>query len=135
MKIEHEAITDVNAVEQYYGEQDGAPVRYICTTELDTIDVPVDIFYRTKPNNNDHRGYIGLYWDKASKSLKTMNADMVEGMHFAMIEHEDKWYYSSTLSDEKEIGGKIIGGGRQQIVGWGFLIFTIEAGNFVRIDK
>ena len=23
MKIEHEAITDVNAVEQYYGEQDG----------------------------------------------------------------------------------------------------------------
>ena len=135
MKIEHEATTDVNAVEQYYGEQDGSPVRYICTTELDTIDVPVDVFYRTKPANDDHRRYIGLYWDKASKSLKTMNADMVEGMHFAMIEHEDKWYYSSTLSDEKEIGGKIIGGGRQQIVGWGFLIFALEAGNFVRIDK
>ena len=56
MKIEHEAITDVNAVEQYYGEQDGSPVRYICTTELDTIDVPVDVFYRTKPANDDHRG-------------------------------------------------------------------------------
>ena len=70
----------------------------------------------------------------ASKSLKTMNADMVEGMHFAMIEHEDKWYYS-TFIHLKEIGGKIIGGGRQQIVGWGFLIFALEAGNFVRIDK
>ena len=59
MKIEHEAITDVNAVEQYYGEQDGSPVRYICTTELDTIDVPVDVFYRT--NRMTIIRYIGLY--------------------------------------------------------------------------
>ena len=76
-----------------------------------------------KPNNSDHRVY-SVYIGIRLKSLATMNADMVEGMHFAMIEHEGKWYYSSTLSDEKEIGGKIIGGGRQQIVGWGFEVFV-----------
>ena len=87
----------------------------------------------TGPTNNSDIRYNRI-WDKV-KSLATMNADMVEGMHFAMIEHEGKWYYSSTLSDEKEIGGKIIGGGRQQIVGWGFEVFALEAGNFQRIDK
>lgn len=135
MIIQHEPITNIKQIEEHYGREFNCEVRYICTTELNTVDVPCDVFYRAKPDNNDHRGYFGVYWDKDIKSLNTLNADMVEGMHFAMIEHEDKWYYSSTLSDEKAVGDKIIGGGRQQIVGWGFLVFALENGNFIRIDK
>ena len=135
MRISHEPITDTDQVEKFYANESGDEVRYICTTELNTPDVPCDIFYRTKPINNDDRGYFGVYWDKDSKSLNTLNADMVEGMHFAMIEHDGEWFYSSTLSDEKTVGDKIIGGGRQHIAGWGFLVFALENGNFVRIDK
>jgi hypothetical protein len=135
MIIRHETITDIKKVEEYYAKQFNCDVRYICTTELNTPDVPCDIFYRTKPINNDDRGYFGVYWDKGSKSLNTLNADMIEGMHFAMIEHDGEWFYSSTLSDEKTVGDKIIGGGRQHIAGWGFLVFALENGNFVRIDK
>jgi hypothetical protein len=135
MNIEHEPITESEKVEKSYGTGQDGQVRYVCTTELNEPDVPVDIFYRTKPSNDDDRGYFGLYWNKGDKTLSIMNADMVEGMQFAMIEHDNVWHYSSTLSDEKEAGGKIIGGGRQHIAGWGFEIFVLEQGIFHRTDK
>jgi len=135
MRISHEPITDTDQVEKFYANESGDEVRYICTTELNSPDVPCDIFYRRKPDNNDDRGYFGLYWDKDSRALTKMNADMVEGMQFAMIEAEDVYHYSSALSDEKEVGGKIIGGGRQHISGWGFEIFILEDGEFKLLDK
>ena len=40
MKIEHEAITDVKAVEKYYGEQDGAPSDTFALLSPNTVDIP-----------------------------------------------------------------------------------------------
>tara|TARA_B100000989_G_scaffold217017_1_gene165310 strand:+ start:2735 stop:3139 length:405 start_codon:yes stop_codon:yes gene_type:complete len=134
MIIHHESLTEPKEVEQYY-EQKGDSVRYCCTSELDEPDVPVDIFYRNKSFGDNTSRYFGLYWDKNNKQLAMMNADMVEGMTFAMIENDNNWYYSSTLSDEKAVGDKIIGGGRQQITGWGFEIYRLEEGQFVISDK
>lgn len=134
MIIHHESLTTPKEVEQYY-DQKGESVRYCCTTELDVPDVPVDIFYRNKSFGDNNSRYFGLYWDKNNKQLAMMNADMVEGMTFAMIENDNNWYYSSTLSDEKAVGDKIIGGGRQVITGWGFEIYRLEEGQFVLSDK
>lgn len=134
MIIHHESLTTPKEVEQYY-EQKGESVRYCCTTELDVPDVPVDIFYRNKSFGDNNSRYFGLYWDKNNKQLAMMNADMVEGMTFAKIENDNNWYYSSTLSDEKAVGDKIIGGGRQVITGWGFQIYRLEEGQFVLSDK
>ena len=134
MIIHHESLTEPKEVEQYY-EQKGESIRYCCTSELDVPDVPVDIFYRNKSFGDNVRRSFGLYWDKSLRKLSIMNADMVEGMTFAMIENDNNWYYSSTLSDEKAVGDKIIGGGRQQITGWGFEIYRLEEGQFVLSDK
>ena len=89
----------------------------------------------SKSFGDNNSRYFGLYWDKNNKQLAMMNADMVEGMTFAMIENDNNWYYSSTLSDEKAVGDKIIGGGRQVITGWGFEIYRLEEGQFVLSDK
>ena len=134
MIIHHESLTEPKEVEQYY-EQKVESIRYCCTSELDVPDVPVDIFYRNKSFGDNVSRYFGLYWDKSLRKLSMMNADMVEGMTFAMIENDNNWYYSSTLSDEKAVGDKIIGGGRQQITGWGFEIYRLEEGQFVLSDK
>ena len=135
MKINHEPLTDTDQVEKYYGVETGGEVRYICTTELDKPDVPVDIFYKSRPKLDDHRGYFGIYWDKDSGSLYSMNADMVEGMQFAMVEKDGLWHYSSTVSDEKIVDDKTVGGGRQSITGWGFDIFALDQGVFIVLDK
>tara|TARA_B100001057_G_scaffold458384_1_gene507582 strand:+ start:847 stop:1251 length:405 start_codon:yes stop_codon:yes gene_type:complete len=134
MIIHHESLTEPKEVEQYYAQQ-GKNVRYCCTTELNEPDVPADIFYRDKSVGDSDSRYFGLYWDKNNKQLAMMNADMVEGMQFAMIEHDSNWYYSSTLSDEKKVGEKIIAGGRQFVKGWGFEIYRIEEGQFILSDK
>jgi hypothetical protein len=135
MKIEHKPLFDTAKAEELYSKKDGVEVKYICTSDLRTSDIPMDIFYRETPHPEFGNRYFGLYWSKAHTSLMITNADIVESLEFGMIEQDGKYYYSQSHHDYKVVGDKMIDGGRQYIKSsGGTVVMRIINGKFIARD-
>ena len=114
MNIQHESLFNTAKVEELYTKKDGVEVKYVCTTDLKTSDMPMDIFYRATPHPEFGNRYFGLFWNN-NKSVMITDADVVESLEFGMIKDNGKYYYSQSHHDYKVIGEQMIDGGRQYI--------------------
>jgi len=115
MKIKHEPLFDTAKAEELYSKKDGVDVKYVCTTDLQQSDRPMDIFYRATPHPKFGNRYFGIYWSQQHTSLMITGADVVESLEFGMIKDNGKYYYSQSHHDYKVIGEQMIDGGRQYI--------------------
>lgn len=135
MNIQHKPLFDTAKVEEVYTEKDGVEVKYVCTTDLNASDVPVDVFYRPTPHSQFGNRYFGLYYDHVRDHMMITNADIVESLEFGMIEDQGKYYYSQSHHDYKVVEGKMIDGGRQYIRSSGGVeVFKIRDGAFVQYE-
>ena len=133
MNIQHKPLFDTAKVEEVYTEKDGVEVKYVCTTDLNASDVPVDVFYRPTPHSQFGNRYFGLYYDHIRDHMMITNADIVESLEFGMIEDQGKYYYSQSHHDYKVVEGKMIDGGRAYIRSSGTAeVFKIQDGAFVQ---
>src|SRR6056300_1119568 len=115
MDIKHPYQFDREKVESHYTEKDGVLVKYVCTTDLNASDVPVDVYYRETPHSEFGNRYFGIYHDHVRGHTMITNADIVESLEFGMIEVDGKYYYSQSHHDYKVVEGKMIDGGRAYI--------------------
>ena len=135
MNIQHKPLFDTAKVEEVYTEKDGVEVKYVCTTDLNASDVPVDVFYRPTPHSQFGNRYFGLYYDHIRDHMMITNADIVESLEFGMIEDQGKYYYSQSHHDYKVVEGKMIDGGRAYIRSSGTAeVFKIQDGAFVQYE-
>ena len=135
MNIQHEPLFDTAKVEAHYTEKDGVEVQYVCTTDLNASDVPVDVYYRETPHPEFGNRYFGLFWDNVRDHLMITNADVVESLEFGMIEVDGKYYYSQSHHDYKVVGDKMIDGGRAYIKSsGGAIVMRIVNGKFIAKD-
>ena len=135
MNIQHEPLFNTAKAEELYSEKDGVDVKYVCTTDLQQSDQPMDIFYRETPHPEFRNQYFGLYWSKAHTSLMITNADIVESLEFGMIEVDGKYHYSQSHHDYKTVGDKMIDGGRAYIKSSGGAIsMRVKNGKFYAVD-
>ena len=135
MNIIHENLFDIEKVEKIYSEKDGVDVKYVCTTDLNASDVPVDVFYRATPHPQFGNRYFGIYYDHVRDCTMITNADVVESLEFGMIEHDSKYYYSQSHHDYKVVGDKMIDGGRAYIRSSGCdAVMRIINGKFIAKD-
>lgn len=111
--IKHTPHFDTDKVVEHYSQKDGVPVKYVCSTDLNASDVPVDVFYRSTPHPEFNNKYFGLYYDNIRDAVCICNADVVEDYEFGMITDKDgnKWY-SQSHHDCLFIDGSMIDGGR-----------------------
>ena len=63
MNIKHDPIMNIKKAEEHYSEQDGVPVQYVCTTDLQRSDSPFDIFFRDTPHPEFGNRYFGLQYN------------------------------------------------------------------------
>jgi hypothetical protein len=135
MNIHHDNLFNKEAIIEHYTKKDGVDVRYVCTTDLNASDVPVDVFYRETPHPEFGNRYFGLYWDTVRGHLMITNADVVESYEFGMIEVDGKYYYSQSHHDYKVVGEKMIDGGRVYIKSSGCdAVMRIVNGKFIAKD-
>lgn len=137
--IKHFPIIDTEKVIQHYSEKDGVLITYVCTTELNQSNLPVDIFYRSTPHPKFGNRYFGIYarYDAVSEESITYicNADNVERMVFGMVEDDDKnLQYSQYRHDYKSFNnGNNIDGGRAYTKSSGEVVYYIvKNGAFVQ---
>lgn len=134
MNIQHESLFNTAKVEELYTEKDGVEVKYVCTTDLKTSDMPMDIFYRATPHPEFGNRYFGLFRNN-NKSLMITNADVIESFEFGMIEVDGKYYYSQSHHDYKVVGDKMIDGGRAYIKSSGNVTrLRVVNGKFYAVD-
>ena len=136
MNIHHETLFDKEKIIEHYTKKDGVDVKYVCTTDLNASDVPVDVYYRETPHPEFGNRYFGLYWDDVRNCLMITNADVVESFEFGMIEQDGKYYYSQSHHDYKTLdNGKMIDGGRMYIKSSGCdLVMRVVNGKFIAKD-
>lgn len=138
MNIQHENLFHIEAIIEHYTKKDGVDVKYVCTTDLNASDVPVDVFYRETPHPEFGNRYFGLYWDQVKGHLMITNADVVESFEFGMIEQDGKYYYSQSHHDYKTLdNGKMIDGGRVYIKtnqGCDVVMMRVINGKFIAKD-
>lgn len=109
LNVKHFPIFDTEAVLEHY-KSEGA--KYVCTTELKSYCVPVDVFYRPTPHPVYGNRYFGLYKDHFN-NVYICNADVVESLQFGMIDNgKDEWTYSRDTHDFLSWGSNFIDGGR-----------------------
>jgi hypothetical protein len=114
--IKHAPRFDTDKVCKHYSLKDNVQITYVCSTDLDTSDVPMDIFYRATPHPQFGNRYFGLYISPLTKHLMITNADKVEDLEFGMVQDKDgNYWYSQSHHDCLFIDGKMIDGGRQYI--------------------
>jgi hypothetical protein len=135
MDIHHNNLFNKEAIIEHYTKKDGVDVKYVCTTDLNASDVPVDVFYRETPHPEFGNRYFGLYWDTVRDHLMITNADVVESFEFGMVEQDGKYYYSQSHHDYKVVGDKMIDGGRVYIKSSGCdAVMRIVNGKFIAKD-
>jgi len=135
MNINHENLFDIEKVTAHYTEKDGVEVKYVCTTDLNASDVPVDVYYRATPHPQFGNHYFGLYYDHVRDHMMITNADVVESLEFGMIRVDGKYYYSQSHHDYKVVGDKMIDGGRAYIRSSGCdLVMRVKDGKFYAND-
>jgi hypothetical protein len=134
MKIKHAPLFDKDEIERIYSEKDGVSVTYVCTTDLNASDNPLDIFYREEPHPEFGNRYFGLFVRNGSAMIT--GADQVESYDFGMIsDAEGQWWYSQSHHDCLMVDDKMIDGGRAYIRGNCVEIFKIRNGKFVTLDE
>lgn len=132
MRINHRSIFNVKDIEKAFTERDGVPIKYVCTTELDTPDVVFDIFYRSTRHPKFKNHYFGL--TISGEDVIIVNADSVEKLKFAVVPYKGKGHYSRAQHDYVEIGnGGSVDGGRQYIrlggqAGQTYLTYIVKDG-------
>jgi hypothetical protein len=130
MNIQHQSLFNTAKVEKIYSEKDGVPVTYVCTTDLQQSDMPMDVFYRETPHPEFGNKYFGLFRNRLDELMIT-SADVVESLEFGMIKHDGKYYYSQSHHDYKTVGDKMIDGGRAYIKSSGGAVaMRIKNGKF-----
>ena len=135
MDIKHPRLFNTDKVAKFYTEKDGVDVTYVCTTDLQISDQPMDIFYRDTPHPEFGNKYFGLR--KFEDQMLITNADRVEDYEFGMIQDKDNnWYYSSCHHDCLFIDGKMIDGGRAYIRHTGLDgVFKVKNGVFKNVEN
>ena len=134
MTIKHYPVFPTEKVIEHYSNKDGVPVKYVCTTDINRSDMPVDIFYRETPHPEFGNRYFGLFYDPAERVMIT-NADLVEEFEFGMVENDvGDLEYSQSHHDYKQFeNGNMIDGGRQYIrSSLGCDVYRIKDGEFVK---
>jgi len=133
--VKHAPVFDTEKVVSIYEKKDGVPIKYVCTTDLQASDLPVDIFYREDPHPEFGNRYFGLYRNPYSEDAKIMitNADIVEKYDFGMIkDKEGMMWYSQCHHDCLFIDDAMIDGGRQYVRGSNISgIYKLVNGEFV----
>ena len=116
MNIKHKPQFNIDKVTAHYSKKDGVPVHYVCTSDLDESDRPIDIYYRDTPHPDYNNFYFGLYADEEDRMM-ICKADSIEKYQFGLISEPDKdeWVYSQCHHDSVEIDSGFIGGGRRYI--------------------
>lgn len=132
--IQHKPLYDVDKIISHYSEKDGVEVKYVCTSDLTSDNLPADIFYRATPHPQFGNHYFGIYHD--GSNLMICNADVIETLDFGVIEVEDRYHYSRFRHDFNCVKeGYSIDGGRKYIRVVGcteqFTILRIKEGEFV----
>lgn len=115
MMIKHNPLFDTDKIIDHYSKQDGVPIIYVCTTELDPGNlVSVDVFYRESPHPKFGNRYFGLYQATLTGQIMITNADRVEGLSFDCVEDSDgNLHYSRDRHDcVTTDAGNMIDGGR-----------------------
>jgi len=138
MRIKHRPIFDPKRVERVYSDKDGVPVKYVCTSALDTGIREVDIFYRSTPHPEFGNRYFGLFRKPdtaSSKNIFIVNADKVEYLEFNMVYVDNQWHYSKHRWDYHTVGDVSIDGGRAYLKRVGNLdhpvkTFKVKNGEF-----
>ena len=115
--MKHYPVSNIEKVIDHFTEKDGVEVTYVCTTDLQSSDVPVDVFYRATPHPKFGNRYFGIFLHPIEKSTMICNADMVEDMSFGMVKNDDGLLeYSQSHHDYKMFkNGNMIDGGREYI--------------------
>ena len=115
--MKHYPVSNIEKVIDHFTERDGVEITYVCTTDLQSSDVPVDIFYRATPHPKFGNRYFGIFLHPIEKSTMICNADMVEGLSFGMVQNDDGLLeYSQSHHDCKMFkNGNMIDGGREYI--------------------
>ena len=115
--MKHYPVSNIEKVIDHFTERDGVEITYVCTTDLQSSDVPVDIFYRATPHPKFGNRYFGIFLHPIEKSTMICNADMVEGLSFGMVQNDDGLLeYSQSHHDYKMFkNGNMIDGGREYI--------------------
>jgi hypothetical protein len=136
MNINHDPLFDREKVTEHYTKKDGVPVTYVCTSDLNASDVPVDIYYRDTPHPEFGNCYFGLYHDHVRGHMMICNADVVESYEFGMVNDGSVWHYSQSHHDYKSFpNGAMIDGGRQYIRSSpGAIIMHVKNGKFYAKD-
>lgn len=131
--IKHNPIFDTAKLEQLYTDKDGVDVRYVCTSALGGEAQAMDIFYRETPHPEFGNRYFGIFKDSSGRLMITA-ADRIEDVEFGMIQDESgDLHYSAHRHDCKQIGNKMIDGGRAYIRASGdFVTYKVRNGKFVR---
>ena len=137
MNIHHEPQFDVEKVQSHYTEKDGVEVKYVCTTDLRSSDVPVDVYYRETPHPTFGNRYFGLFHDHVRGHLMITNADIVEELEFGMVENDaGEWQYSISHHDYRAFdNGNMIDGGRAYVRSSnGAVVMRVINGKFIAKD-
>ena len=131
-KFKHAPTVDIDRVIAHYIEKDGVDITYVCTSDLNVSDVPVNIFYRETPHPQFGNRYFGLFVHPHTGQLMITNADSIEDKVFGMIEDKDGYlWYSQSHHDCLFIDGKMIDGGREYIRSSGETqLYKVKNGSF-----
>ncbi len=115
--IKHFPITNTETVIKHYSQKDGVNISYVCTTDFNRSDAPVDIFYRETPHPEFGNKYFGIGVDREDGSYVIFNADKVEDFAFGMVEDDDGNLQYSEYHHRCKFfeNGNMIDGGRQYV--------------------
>jgi hypothetical protein len=135
-QIKHRPLFDTEKVIKHYEEKDGVPIIYVCTTDLRISDMPADVFYRETPHPDYGNRYFGLFYNHMKEHLMITNADIVEEFEFGMVENDNgELEYSQSHHDYKKFdNGNMIDGGRAYVRGWGYTMYKVKDGEFIKDD-
>jgi hypothetical protein len=132
--IKHFPITNTETVIKHYSQKDGVPISYVCTTDFNCSDAPVDIFYRKTPHPEFGNKYFGIGVDREDGSYVIFNADKVEDFAFGMVEDDDGNLQYSEYHHRCKFfeNGNMIDGGRDYVrSSLNAKIYVVRDGQFI----
>jgi len=115
--IKHYPLFDTKKVIKHYQKKDQVPITYVCTTDLNASDRPIDIFFRESPHPEFGNRYFGMFVNFNHGGVMICGADQVEQYEFGMVENDvGQLEYSQSHHDYKQFkNGNMIDGGRLYI--------------------
>ena len=133
--IKHDPQLNTEEVKKHYEKEDGVTITYVCSTEMFGVDDRIrDVFYRETPHPKFGNHYFALV--QIGNKILISNADRITDEEFCMIEDENGvWHYSACRHDYKAINGCVVDGGRTYKRGYGYELFKIDNGEFVRCRR